>query len=407
MNAIQRLEKPDHVPADRVVDFDIYAPPNVGGDIYDSWRVLQQPGTPEVVWTAHNEGHWIPTRSAVILEVMKDFERFSNSNVIIPKSHGNDYKVIPGSFDPPQHAPYRKSLNNVLSLQTVRGVEDKIRALASTLIDGLKPNGACSFTTEYAEILPITMFFALMDLPVSDIPTTKYWANQMFRPDGSITFADALAKLMTYLDPFVKNRTGKEGTDMLSRLVNTKIDGAALSHSEALQLATQAMIAGLDTVVSFLGFVFLHLANDAPLRHELASDPKLIAKAVDEFLRRFPIVTIGREVRVDTEFHGVQLKAGDMMAIPTLLAATDELFNEEPTNFDVHRSRRNILTFGNGHHHCPGRYLARAEISISIEEWLKRIPDFSVDLGAKVTCTAGVVTTVNNLRLAWPTSSVP
>jgi cytochrome P450 len=355
MNAIQRPEKPSHVPADRVVDFDIYAPPDVGGDIYDSWRVLQKPGVPEVVWTSYNEGHWIPTRSAIILEVMKDFERFSNSNVIIPKSHGSDYKVIPGSFDPPQHQPYRKSLNNVLSLQTIRSVEDKIRALASKLIEGLMPNGACSFTTEYADILPITMFFTLMDLPVADIPMTKYWANQMFRPDGSISFVDALAKIMAYLDPFVKERTGKEGTDMLSRLVNTKIDGKSLSQSEALQLATQAMIAGLDTVVSFLGFVFWHLANDPGLRHELAANPQLISKAVDEFLRRFPIVTIGREVRADTEFHGVQLKAGDMMAIPTLLAATDEQFNENPTKFDIHRPRRNILSFGNGHHHCPGR----------------------------------------------------
>ncbi|MFA7585769.1 MAG: cytochrome P450 [Novosphingobium sp.] len=403
MNTIVTLaDIPPHIPSDRIVDFDIYDPPLRKSDIYDGWANLMGDEVPDLVWTPRNEGHWLPTRSSLVLEILEDHENFSNNNVIIPKSHGDSYKVIPGYFDPPEHTPYRLALNAALSPRIVKGIEGKIRSIAGDLAENLKRRGECEFVSEFAEILPITMFMSLMELPMEDVPRTKFWANQMFRPDGSIGFDEALDKLTDYMAGHVDRRMGGDGTDMLSQLINSKINGKPLSRYDAVQIATQVVIAGLDTVVSFLGFVFRYLATHPELRRQLASDLALVPRAVDEFVRRFPIVTIGRLVRHDMNFHGVQLKAGEMMAIPTMIAASDESFNEDPRQVRVERISRNILTFGAGPHLCPGRHLARAEISVTLQEWLKRIPEFTMRPGEGPDYRAGVVTTIPSLHLVWP-----
>ncbi|GIX31226.1 MAG: hypothetical protein KatS3mg124_1698 [Porticoccaceae bacterium] len=283
----------------------------------------------------------------------------------------------------------------------MRAREDEIRAIARELVAGLADRGRCNFTTDYAEVLPIRIFLGLMDLPLADAPRLKSWADALIRPGGDLSFAAAMERLFAYLAPHVDARRGRGGEDLLSRLLDTSPEGRPLDREECLKLAVQVLIAGLDTVVNFLGFVFLHLARDAALRRELAADPARIPAAVEEFLRRYPLVTIGREVREDLEIDGVLLRAGEMVATPTPLAALDDTFNPRPAEFDPHRGARRSLTFGAGHHVCPGRFLTRAEVRITLEEWLRRIPDFWLPQGAEIRFRGGIVGVVEQLPLEW------
>ncbi len=392
---------PSHVPADRIFDFDMYAPPGVEKDFFEAWSTLQEPGVPDIVWTPHNGGHWIPTRAEIIKEVMSDYSRFSSRNIILPKSNSDDHDLVPTTVDPPEHYFYRKTLDTSLAPAAIKRMDDRIREIVTDLIDQFEDRGECNFTKEFAEILPIRMFLSMMALPEEDTPQTKYWADQLLRPDGSMTFAQALNHLKQYITPYVDERSGKGGTDLLSRLVNTEIDGRAITRDEAIKLAVQVFIAGIDTVVNLLGFVFLFLARNPSQRAEIAVGKVPMSDAVEEIIRRFPVVCIAREVREDITFHGVELKAGEMIATPTPLAGTDDHFNPHAKQVDFTRKPRNSLTFGSGSHICPGRSLARAELRITLEEWLKRIPDFSVPPDANVTSTGGVVGVVDNLTLVW------
>ena len=240
-----------------------------------------------------------------------------------------------------------------------------------------------------------------MNLPEDDIPQTKYWTDQLIRPDGSITFADALQNLKDYIAPYVDERMGTDGTDMLSRMVNAETNGRRLTREEAIKLSIQVFIAGVDTVVNLLGFVFLFLARNEKHRLQISSGDITVSDAVEEILRRFPLVTVAREVTEDFEFHGVQLKAGDMVAAPTPLAGMDNTFTPNAVDVEFGRKQGNSLTFGRGAHTCPGKNLARVELRIAIEEWLKRIPDFDVAENSQVSFSSGIVGVVNELNLRW------
>ena len=59
-------------------------------------------------------------------------------------------------------------------------------------------------------------------------------------------------------------------------------------------------------------------------------------------------------------------------------AGRDEREYPEPDEFIWNRPIERLLSFGRGQHFCLGVHLARLEITIMIQEWLKRVPDFRV-----------------------------
>jgi cytochrome P450 len=393
---------PSHVPEHLVRDFNIYGPPGIDKDFHEAWATLLAEGEScPLVWTQENEGHWLPTRSAIIEEVLTDYSRFSSRSIILPKSHSADHGLLPTTIDPPEHHFYRKTLNHSMAPAAVNAMGDDIRGIVASLIDGFVDKGECNFTRDFADILPIRVFLSMMDLPEDDIPQTKYWTDQLIRPDGTITFADALQNLKDYIAPYVDERMGGDGTDMLSRMINTETSGRRLTREEAIKLSIQVFIAGVDTVVNLLGFVFLFLARSKEHRLQITSGETTVTEAVEEILRRFPLVTVAREVTEDIEFHGVQLKAGDMVAAPTPLAGMDNAFTPNAVDVEFGRKQGNSLTFGRGAHTCPGKNLARVELRIAIEEWLKRIPDFQVDDESQLSFSSGIVGVVNELKLRW------
>ena len=393
---------PDHVPEHLVRDFNMYGPPGIDKDFHEAWAtLLQEDDSCPLVWTQENEGHWLPTRTSIIEEILTDYSRFSSRSIILPKSHSADHGLLPTTIDPPEHHFYRKTLNHSMAPAAVNAMGDDIRGIVTSLIDGFVDRGECNFTRDFADILPIRVFLSMMNLPEDDIPQTKYWADQLIRPDGTITFADALQNLKDYIAPYVDERMGTDGTDMLSRMVNAEINGRRLTREEAIKLSIQVFIAGVDTVVNLLGFVFLFLARNEKHRLQISSGDITVSDAVEEILRRFPLVTVAREVTEDFEFHGVQLKAGDMVAAPTPLAGMDNTFTPNAVDVEFGRKQGNSLTFGRGAHTCPGKNLARVELRIAIEEWLKRIPDFDVAENSQVSFSSGIVGVVNELNLRW------
>ena len=105
-------------------------------------------------------------------------------------------------------------------------------------------------------------------------------------------------------------------------------------------MLTVLVLAGLDTTRATLGYMFRHLASHPEHRRRLIDEPELIPSAVEEFLRFYPIVFgDGRKVTRDTEFHGVQLKQGDMVYALVSGANRDPRAYERADEFVIDRQR--------------------------------------------------------------------
>jgi camphor 5-monooxygenase len=396
------MNAPAHVPADRIRDVNIYALPGQERDLHYAWKALQD-SSPELIWSPQNEGHWIAMRGDVLAEVQSDHTRFSNCVIVLPKSVGAQHKLIPTTIDPPEHRPYRLLLNARLAPSAIRGLQDSIRSTAIELIESFAAKGRCDFTAEFAQVFPIRVFMGIVGLPMSDAANIKLWAESMTRPEPVMPFAEARQAFFDHVGPIVAARRANPGDDLISHIVTADIHGRKLNDEEAVALVTQVLIAGVDTVVNFLSYVLLYLARDQEARATLAAHPETIMASVHELFRRFGLVVIARTVKQDMTYRGVELKAGEMVCIPTQVHGLDEQINPDPMRVDFNRPRARHSAFGSGPHMCPGQELARAEVAITIEEWLKRIPDFRVAADADTNVSGGIVAQINRLVLEWET----
>jgi len=396
-----RVPPPDRVNSEQVVDFDVYHLPGARQDFHRPWLRLQSPETPPIVWSPYNGGHWIATRSRVIRDISANEKYFSSRVVQVPKSESVHYKLIPHTIDSPRHRGYRNLFNSSFNPKAIAAMEGQIRETATLLIENVRARGSCDFKTEYAELLPIRIFLQWMDVPLSDAKRLKLLADRFFRPEPGVTLGDAIRGIKAYLSPLIGERRGKEGTDLISRLINGTVDGEPVTHDDALDICVNALVGGLDTVVNSLGMMMLHIARNPAQRRQLRDKPALIPDAVEEMFRRYGTVTTGREVKEDVVYEGANLARGEIVLLPTFLVGLDPDETPDPLTVDFDRSTIDHLAFGAGVHRCVGSGLARSELRISFEEWLARIPEFELVAGAELSFTTGLQGTVEKLPLVW------
>jgi cytochrome P450 len=161
-------------------------------------------------------------------------------------------------------------------------------------------------------------------------------------------------------------------------------------------------LAGLDTVVSGISFCLWHLARRPDLQQRLSADPTLVSPFVEEILRRFGIAPNYRQVQENVQFADVDFRKGDMLMCLLPVSGLDPLVNPDPLTFDIDRKGSKHLAFSVGPHSCLGQVLARMEMKVAVEEWLKQIPRFSlVDEHCAPPAHGGAVIGFEAVNLRW------
>lgn len=400
--------RPAHVPPERVFDFDLFNLPGAQDDIQLAMRAWQQ-NCPDIFWTPRNGGHWVVTRAEDIARMHQDWRHFSNDSYLIPKKPPELPKELPLECDPPRHTELRKPLTVALMPKQVHALEDKIRALAIELIEGVRARGSCEFVDEIGQALPISIFLDLANLPRADRHFLQGIAHEtVHSPTQELRFA-GYAKLYDYLGAVVRERRIRPGDDLISKIVNVSDGGERISEADAFSYASLVLLGGLDTVASLLGLVIRFLAREDGIRREIIAnldDEAFMRSAAEELMRRHGVAVTARLVVEDIPLKGADLKAGEMVCVLHPLSGLDERFIPDPLTLDLRRPPVNTHTiFSGGPHVCPGSVLARRELVIFLQEWLRRIPDFDLAPGTQPTTTTAAVCCLHDLHLVWPVAA--
>ena len=275
---------------------------------------------------------------------------------------------------------------------------------AKDLIAELKPRGECEFIDEFAKVLPINVFLTMMGLPLDDRAYLLPLAEIAVHSNDVALKTKTQQELAGYLLGHIEQRRAAgPAEDLLSTIVHGEIEGRPLTPPEILSMSLLALVGGLDTVASQLGFVANFLAKNPGHRRELVENPRLIPTACEEFLRRFGLPNTLRELTMDYAYKGLQFRKNDLIMLPKCLYGLDDRINADPMTVDFHRKPSTIkhAAFGAGPHLCPGNVLARRELMIFLEEWLPAIPDFELDPERPPVFTSGGVNSVSKLYLKW------
>jgi cytochrome P450 len=395
-----REDVPSHVPTDRIVDHDVFSVDAPDGDFAAAWVRLRCSGIARLFWTPRNGGHWVGLDGGDIRRILEDPATFSSRAMRVPKEANPDPPMMPLMVDPPDHILYRRLIAPAMTPAAVRQLEAGARSLAVSLIDAFAPKGHCEFVADFAQQMPIAVFMGMLDLPAADRPVIMAIVDRIIRPDIPKSRIQGFADLAAYMLGKLDERRRCPGDDILSQLVSARIGEHALSDAELVGVTTVLMLAGLDTVAGMLSFIVRFLATSPAHRSALCERPELTANAVEEFLRRMAMVNLTREVVAEAEIDGVALRVGDLIVLPTPLCNFPD-DGEDWLAVDFERPRRNHATFGAGPHYCLGSMLARAELRIFLEEWLRRIPDFAIAPDADIEVRVGAAAMIPRLPLIW------
>ncbi|EQB13060.1 cytochrome P450 [Sphingobium lactosutens] len=394
---------PAHVPADRVVDFDIFNPPGVEEDYFAAWQALARPGGPGIVWTIANGGHWIATAGPIVRDLWADNRRLSSAVLAVTPGLGDVMRFIPLQQDPPVHQPFRMAVMKGFASRHIVALEPQVRAVARELVRDLAPLGQCEFTEQFAEILPLHIFLTLIDVPLEDRPRLRALGAQLTRPDGSMTVEQLRDAADAYLAPYIAERMAAPGEDLFSRILSEPVAGRPWTLDEAQRMCRNLLFGGLDTVVAAVGMAALHLARYPDDQAALRADPALIPDAADELLRRYPTVSVSRNLVEDVDVDGVTLNRGDIIYLPSLFHNLDATAFDAPdeVRFDRRLNATRHSTMGAGAHRCVGAGLARMEMIVFLEEWLAGIPSNRLDPAHPVRMKGGNVGACTRLPLRW------
>jgi cytochrome P450 len=377
---------PAHVPPHLIVDLDFYNLPGPGEDVQLAWRRFLGKGP--MVWSPRNGGHWVPTRAQEISVLHGDTARLSNRDgTALPVRGG--MRLLPTEADPPEVEDYRRAVLSFFSPRQIDALVPSIRALACELIDAIAPRGGCDFVGAITHQLPIVVFLKMMALPLDDRTYLLSQSEQIARNPDNAAKGRAMQAIVNYVDLRVAERRDAAGDDIISTMTRARIGERPLRHDEIVSICT------------LMGFIAAYLADHPQLRAELRSDPALIPLAVEEFLRRFAVTSLGRVAVKDFEIAGVTVRAGDHVLLSSPLHNLDPERFPDPEKIRLDRGRVHHISFGRGAHTCLGSYLARTELRIFIQEWLARIPEFEIIPGTSTAARSGSVNALGELHLRW------
>lgn len=354
---------------------------------------------------AHSDrygGTWLPVRHEDVAAVAYDTEHFTSRSVIVSEVRPGEFDLPapigiapPITSDPPFHTMARRLLLPAFAPKPIDAYEPFTRRLCNELLDATEGKTKIDAAVDYAQDIPLRVIAKMLGFPEADADIFRRFIRMVIE-DVDLTAEERQAnvdagELDAYIDARIEEHLAHPRDDLTTFLLDAEIDGNKLQPEHVRGTMVLLMIAGIDTTWSAIGAALWHLAQHPADRKRLATEPALMATAVEEFLRAYAPVTMARMVAKDFEFQGQAMKTGDWLLLPFPAANRDPEVFPHADQVLLDRVENRHAAFGLGIHRCLGSNLARMELRVALEEWIARYPEFELTDPSSVTWSAGQV----------------
>ncbi len=349
---------------------------------------------------AHSDrfnGVYLPTRAEDIHAIAYDTEHFTSRSVVVSTNEPIAVAPIGGAppitSDPPFHQHARKILLPAFGPKVIEALRPRVVELCHKLIDDMQGRDVVDGAVDYAQNIPPAVIAHMLGLPMEDGDIfRRFIHNTLGNVDAAPEVREAaFGELDYYLDAHIVDHLENPRDDLISFLQNAEIFGNKLSSEHVRGTIALLLIAGIDTTWSAIGASLFHLASTDSDRNRLRNEPELLPTAVEEFLRAYAPVTMARIVKEDVEISGTVLKEGEWCLLPFPAANRDPEAFVDADQFVIDRAENRHAAFGLGIHRCLGSNLARLELSVAVQVWMERFPDFIIEDPSAVTWAPGQV----------------
>jgi cytochrome P450 len=400
---------------DWTTDYDIRDPGYIE-DPVPIWREMRE--RCPIAHTGRMGGSWNPTRFDDIRELAKMVPELSSRQpLVMPPPPGmpemsryeQQISAAPISADPPIQTWTRRMILPAFAPKAVERYVPFTEELCHALVDGFIEAGQCDGAVDYSQQIPPRVIAHMLGVDPDMSDTFVEWVNMvlgegLFEPELRLQARD---QIRGFLGEEVDKRITEPGDDLLSELVHMELDdpNADITPEVVVGIANLLLVAGIDTTWSSIGSALFHLATTPEDLARLTSEPELLPTAVEEFLRFYAPVTMGRVADADVHYGGVHIENGDKVLMNFPAACHDPEHFEDPDEFVIDRQRNRHVAFGSGIHRCAGSNLARLEMTTALRVWLERIPEFELSDREPMKWAGGQVRGPRVMPLSFPPGS--
>ena len=388
-------------------DFEIFDPDFVK-DPYSVWSDLREQGCP-FARTERRDVTFMPTTYEGVRSIAADTDTWSSFSITVtpvPQSYdanGDRIRSIIAT-DEPDHTPERRLMWPFFSPKAVEKYREHTQELCRRLIREFIEDGSADIAEQYARQIPPRIIAAILGIEpemADEFTTWVQGALELGLQDDEIRehYASIIRKFFVEQ---IADRQENPGDDLISFLLAAELDGKPVPMPVIRGNVGLMLIAGIDTTWSSIGSALLHLATHPEDRQRLVDEPELIPTAIEEFLRAYSPVTMARVATRDTMLGDREVKAGERVMLTFPAANRDPAMFENPEEVIIDREHNRHIAFGSGIHRCAGSNLARMEMQVAIEEFLKMIPEFEIDDADAVTWAGGQVRGPRNIPVTFP-----
>jgi hypothetical protein len=299
-------------------------------------------------------------------------------------------------MDPPEHTRLRRMVSKVLTRRIVEEYEEQIRELAVEVVDEAIENDEFDIVIDVAKQLPMRMLGKLLGTPDedgdrlvelgdallgnTDPEFTEHVVDQVDTDEfRMLPFrSPAGIELFEYARDQAEQRRRCPADDVISKLLEPTKDGDPLSENEFMNFFTLMVAAGNDTTRYTMAGTMKAMIERPDLFEQLRDLPdthEAWRNASDELLRWTSVTTHFRRTAThDVELNGAQISDGDKVVTYFISGNFDEEQFADPYRLDLLRDASTHMAFGRGGPHlCLGAWLARMELRVLLQEWMRRV----------------------------------
>jgi cytochrome P450 len=278
-------------------------------------------------------------------------------------------------LEPPEHTHIRKLVAAAFTPRAVESMRGPAERLARSLLESLGERFDLLY--DYAQPYSITLICELLGVPTNRHRDLLDWSHaivKMYEFDTTdaqaIEANDAAREFRAYVLDLIEERRAEPRDDMVSGLVEARVDGERLSDDQIVSTVVVLLNAGHEATVNTVGNGFRALAAHPDEWRRLVSGEVPAAHAIEELIRWDPPLQLfERWVLADgVEVAGEPVARGERLALLFGSANRDPRAFAEADRLDLSRANAaEHVGFGGGIHVCIGAPLARIELAASFE----------------------------------------
>jgi cytochrome P450 len=329
------------------------------------------------------QGETLPMilRHTDVREATRDWKTYSSDapfRVPIPSEEEvRTMRQLPIETNPPEHTDYRAIVEPFFLRAKQPEVITKVAALIGEMLSKALAREFIEIVKEFALPVQSRALTYLLNVPESEADTWIGWGIHVFKAtSGDFKKGNVLED---YLHAQFDRAAANPGEDFFSGLVKATYRGRRLTREEMMGFGNLTFAGGRDTIIHSISSVIAYLGQNPAALEYLREDPKRIVLASEEFFRVFmPLTHIGRVCPVDTNVHGVPVKAGGRVSLAWSSANFDETVFEAPEEIRLDRKPNPHLSFGFGPHLCLGAPHARLILRTLLEALIERVAQITV-----------------------------